>query len=371
MDQSIENKDAVVLCDQWLHLLDQMNIGAFTIDENRRVTSFNRSIQALTGIQEIEALGKDCRDIFKDIPCYGNCPFKNSSKPDVDYSDVEIIDSQDTRHMITRLVTPLYGEGRDPQGCLIIFQDHSHFANLINRIHYEERSMKIILDNLDIGIFTVNRGGYITFFNTASEKITGYNRRQMLGRLCSVLFKDSDASDIGLLRDAMTDGGFRANRNGKLLTQEGITIPIRADYIPLQNEDGRIVGGLATLQDLTLAKQFNEAISDRYTFHNMIGKDPLMQKVFERVRVVAESNATVLIEGETGTGKDLLAKVIHSASRRFEKPMIKINCAALPDTLLESELFGYLKGAFTGADQDKPGRFQEADGGDIASGRNW
>jgi transcriptional regulator with PAS, ATPase and Fis domain len=135
--------------------------------------------------------------------------------------------------------------------------------------------------------------------------------------------------------------------------------------MPLQNETGEVVGGLATIQDLTLAHQLDRVISDRHTFYDMIGKAPLMQSIFDRAQAIAKTDATVLIEGETGTGKDLLAKGIHSAGRRSDKPMIKVNCAAIPDNLLESEMFGYAKGAFTGADRDKPGRFQEADGGTI------
>jgi len=105
--------------------------------------------------------------------------------------------------------------------------------------------------------------------------------------------------------------------------------------------------------------------SGQYVFHDMIGRDPAMQKVFHLARVVASSDSTVLIEGPTGTGKDLLAKIIHAESRRASRPFVKVNCAAMPDTLLESEMFGYVKGAFTGADRNKPGRFQEADGGAI------
>jgi transcriptional regulator with PAS, ATPase and Fis domain len=97
----------------------------------------------------------------------------------------------------------------------------------------------------------------------------------------------------------------------------------------------------------------------------MIGKGPAMQKIFEMVNVVSATDATILIEGTTGTGKDLLAKVIHSISPRSSKPLVKVNCAAIPDNLLESEMFGYVKGAFTGAERDKPGRFQTADGGTI------
>jgi transcriptional regulator with PAS, ATPase and Fis domain len=114
-----------------------------------------------------------------------------------------------------------------------------------------------------------------------------------------------------------------------------------------------------------LKYQFNSEIKGRYTFYDMVGKDPAIQKIFEIVPVVASSDATILIEGPTGTGKDVLAKVIHNASRRSKKSLVKVNCAALPDNLLESEMFGYVKGAFTGAEKDKPGRFQEADGGTI------
>ncbi|MDD2604217.1 MAG: sigma 54-interacting transcriptional regulator, partial [Desulfobacteraceae bacterium] len=109
----------------------------------------------------------------------------------------------------------------------------------------------------------------------------------------------------------------------------------------------------------------NEVISERYSLHNMIGREPAMQRVFELARMVSGSDATVIIEGPTGTGKDLLAKVIHSQSRRAERPFVKVNCAAVPENLLESEFFGYAKGAFTGAERNKPGRFQLADGGTI------
>ena len=150
-----------------------------------------------------------------------------------------------------------------------------------------------------------------------------------------------------------------------MIAKDGSTIPIRANYMALRNEQGSIVGGLVTIQDLSLIDQLNRAIRNRYTFADMIGKDPSIQKIFEILPVVAASDATVLVEGSTGTGKDLLAKVIHNTSKRAKKPMVKVNCAALPDNLLESEMFGYVRGAFTGADRDKPGRFQEADGGTI------
>ncbi|MBU2552637.1 MAG: sigma 54-interacting transcriptional regulator, partial [Proteobacteria bacterium] len=328
-------------------------------------TSFNQSARALMGLEDAEVIGRECRDVFEEVPCHLRCPFKDREAPGTTDMVVEIVDAHQTRHLVTRLASPLYDKCRRLVGCLTVLQDHTALANLINRVTHEERSLKIILDNLDVAIFTVNRGGHLTFFNTTAERITGYNRRQVLGRPVSDLIRGPDPDALDPLRQAMTDGQTRMRGDLWVCTRDGECVPVRAEFMPLQNERGRIVGGLGTLHDLTLVQQLDQVISDQYTMHNMIGKDPSMQKIFEMVGVVAASDATVLIEGATGTGKDLLAKVIHSASHRVDKPLVKVNCAALPDSLLESEMFGYLKGAFTGADRDKPGRFQDADGGTI------
>ncbi len=234
------------------------------------------------------------------------------------------------------------------------------FKNLIDRIRYEDRRLKLILDHLDIGILTVDRGCHINFFNSMAENITGFSREDILGMPCSSIF-----GKVSKIKETVADGIDRSDEHGEIITPDGRKIPIRANHIALKNEDGRIIGGLATISDLSLVYQLNNAIQDRYTFYDMVGKDPMMQKMFDILPIVADSDATILIEGPTGTGKDVLARVVHHSSRRAEKPMVKVNCAALPDNLLESEMFGYAKGAFTGADKDKPGRFQEADGGTL------
>lgn len=358
-------KDSRIRSDHWLHLLDELNIGAFTVDNRRRVSSMNYNAQSLMGIRESEAMGKDCREVFTGVPCFAKCPFRAPGNMVTDEPNVVILDEMDEKHLVTRMATPVYDSKSNVIGCLTILQDQKPIADLIDRIHYEEKSLKIILDNLNIGIFTVNLEGYLTFFNKEAEKISGYDRREVLGKPCTAIFKGEASQDLCILRETMADGIARSSRQGKMATRDGEIIPIRANYLAVRNEKGAIVGGLATFQDLTLIRQLNQAISDRYTFSDMIGKSPAMQKIFEMVNVVATTDATVLIEGSTGTGKDLLAKAIHTASRRSDKPLIKVNCAALPDNLLESEMFGYVKGAFTGADHDKPGRFQEADGGTI------
>jgi PAS domain S-box-containing protein len=354
-----------ILCDQWLHIMDELNIGAFTVNIQRQVSSMNYSAQALVGFKDTEAIGKDCREVFVGVPCLAQCPFRGAGDPSTDEPIIRIQDEDKITHLVTRMATPVFSRDHQIIGCMTILQDHSPIADLVDRIHYEERSLKIILDNLDVGIFTIDKGGRITFFNTAAERISGFNRREILGEPCATIFGGKKAQEVCSMRDTIVNGQPRSSRQGKMMTRDGGSLPIRANYMALRNEKGTIVGGLTTFHDLTLVQQLKQAMRDRYTFHDMIGKSPAMQKIFDMINVVAATDATVLIEGATGTGKDLLAKVIHSASRRFDQPFVKVNCAAIPDNLLESEMFGYVKGAFTGAERDKTGRFQEADGGTI------
>jgi PAS domain S-box-containing protein len=355
-----------ILCDGWLHILDELNIGAFTVDNQRHVSSMNLNAQALMGIRDTEAIGKDCREVFVGIPCLAKCPFGKPLNPDTEEPVIELLDESKQSHLVTRMAAPVYGRNHSVAGCMTILQDHSPIVDLVGRIHHEERSLKIILDNLAIGIFTVDRSGHITFFNSHAEKISGFNRRVVLGEPISTsIFEGAGAKELGLLNECMVDGESRSSQHARITTWDGVTVPVRANYMALRNEKGVVVGGLATFHDLTLVHRFKQALNDRYTFYDMIAKSPAMLEIFETVKVVAKTDATILIEGSTGTGKDLLAKVIHSESRRADKPFIKVNCAAIPDNLLESEMFGYVKGAFTGADKNRIGRFQEAAGGTI------
>ena len=351
--------------DQWLDVLDELNIGAFTVNKDHKITEINYSAQALIGLRRDDVVKRDCREIFTGVPCMVSCIIAPGKGERAGEPIVEVFDEENNRYLITRMATPIFDDNNEVTGCLTILQDHSPISDLIDRVHHEERSLKHILNSIDIGIFTVNRGGLITFFNTAAERISGYNRREILGLSCSNLFDAKGARDICLLKDSISDGKSRATQKGSIIDRDGLPVPVRAKYMALKNEKGSIVGGLATFYDQTLVHQLNQAIHDRYKFHDMIGKSPAMRRIFDMTEVVAKSEATILIEGATGTGKDLLAKVVHSSSDRADKPFVKINCAALPDTLLESEIFGYSKGAFTGAVKDKPGRFMEAEGGTL------
>jgi PAS domain S-box-containing protein len=356
---------AAIRSHQWLEVLDELNIGAFTVNTDHRITAINYSAQALMGLRGSEVTGLDCREVFTGVPCMGACQIATGNEANTDEPDVVVTDETDADHLITRMATPLFDAGGRVMGCLTILQDHTPITELVDRVHYEARRQKIILDSLNLAVFTVNRGGLITFFNTAAEGITGFPRRRLLGRPAAQLFGGVERPEIRMLNETMATGRPHRQLRGRLLDKDGIGVPIRADYMVLRNEKEAVVGGLVTFHDLALEVQLDQAIRGRYTCRDMIGKSPAMQRIFEMVAVVADSEASVLIEGATGTGKDLLAKVIHGASPRCGQAFIKVNCASLPENLLESELFGYVKGAFTGALKDKPGRFQLAAGGTI------
>jgi len=222
-----------------------------------------------------------------------------------------------------------------------------------------------ILDSVNEGVFTVDRDWRITAFNAAAERITLINRDAAIGSSCCDVFRANICEKDCALRRTMTSGKPVVNATAYIINQHGERIPIRISTALLKDNAGSIIGGVETFQDLTLVEQLRKQLRARYTFQDIVGRSPAMNRLFELIPLIAESNSTVLIEGPSGTGKELFARAIHNLSARRKKSFIAVNCAALPDTLLENELFGHKAGAFTDAKRDKPGRFNLAEGGTI------
>ena len=228
----------------------------------------------------------------------------------------------------------------------------------------EERE-SVILNSVNEGVFTVDREWRITTFNAAAERITGISREEAIGCRCCDVFRADICEKDCTLRRTMTSGLPVVNATAHIINRQGERIPIRLSTALLEDNAGTIIGGVETFQDLTQVEQLRKELHGRYTFEDIVGRSPAMMRLFEVLPLVAESGSTVLIEGPSGTGKELFARAIHNLSPRKDKPFVAVNCAALPDTLLESELFGYKAGAFTDAKRDKPGRFSLAGGGTI------
>ena len=223
----------------------------------------------------------------------------------------------------------------------------------------------IMLDSVADGVFTVDKDRRITCFNRAAEQITGVPRSEALGKHCHDVLRGTRCEKDCALLATIETGRPSVCQGCHITNQDGRTIPISISTSLLKDREGNVIGGVETFRDLSEIERLRKELERKYSFHDIVARSEPMQRVLEIIPRVAESSSTVLIEGESGTGKELVARAIHDLSPRHEQPFVAINCSALPDTLLESELFGYKAGAFTDAKRDKPGRFAAAEGGTL------
>jgi len=224
---------------------------------------------------------------------------------------------------------------------------------------------QLILDSIADGVFTVDHEGRITSFNKAAERITGFSKKEAVGQYCHEIFRSNLCFEACALKHTAETTETIVNLEVNILNRDNKEVPISISTAVVRDASGNAVGAVETFRDLSLIKQLRKEISSSYSFHDILGRSKSMLELFQILPDISQSDATVLLEGESGTGKELFAAAIHNLSSRKKKPLIKVNCAALPETLLESELFGYKKGAFTDARTDKPGRFRQANGGTM------
>lgn len=227
------------------------------------------------------------------------------------------------------------------------------------------RFLPIIFQSIPHGIFTIDERNCITSFNHAAEQITGFHAHEAVGKRCYEIFRtDICQQDCPLKRSVRTMEKIE-DREVTILTKEDKKLVISISTAALTDGAGNVLGGVEMFRDLSQVIELRKKLEKSYVFEGIVSKNLEMQKIKERLSLFAASSSTVLIEGASGTGKDLVARAIHNLSPRNDGPFVTVNCSALPDNLLESELFGYVRGAFTDAKKDKPGRFQLAHTGSI------
>ena len=229
----------------------------------------------------------------------------------------------------------------------------------------DPRYGNLIFDNIPHGIFTVDADGRVTSFNSAAETITGWSRDEVLGRPCRDVFQSNHCRDRCFLFESIEDGEPHRDCEVKILQRDGTRLPVAVSTASLRSADGQIVGGVEMFRDLSEVNTLRRELRAAYTCDDIISKSAAMKGVRELLPLVAKSDSTVLVEGEPGTGKELVARAIHNLGPRRTGPFVAVNCGALPDTLVEAELFGYARGAFTDAKTEKPGRFAMAEGGTL------
>ncbi|MBS1242647.1 MAG: hypothetical protein H6R44_402 [Nitrospirae bacterium] len=233
-----------------------------------------------------------------------------------------------------------------------------------------------VFETMRDGLMIVDKDGNIIFFNAAAERITGYRKEEVVGQQCTILDSDTCVilTDEGRQKDCgiFKTGASINNKKCRIRASDGRAVYLLKNATILKNEKGEMIGAVESMTDITSLymkemelEELKQELRQEYWFMGLLGKSEPMQHLFEQIRNAAGSEAPVLVSGESGTGKNLVAQAIHGLSRRKEGPFVALNCGSLNDYLLESELFGHKKGSFTGAMSDRMGRFEAAHNGSI------
>ena len=222
-----------------------------------------------------------------------------------------------------------------------------------------------VIHSISDGVFTVDSQWRITCFNRAAEEITGVSRSEALGRRCYEVIKSNICKDACVIQYTIDTGRPVVNLMVYFTDKQGIQIPVSVSTALFRNKNGELIGGVETFRDLRRLEEYRKQIEKSYSFEDIISKSKKIRHILDILPTIAVNESSVLITGESGTGKELFAHALHNLSERSRKPFIAINCGGFPETLIESELFGYEAGAFTGATKAKPGRFALAEGGTL------
>lgn len=222
-----------------------------------------------------------------------------------------------------------------------------------------------ILESMNEGVFTVDKERVINSFNRMASEITGISPEEAIGRKCSDIFGGSICLNGCPLHETMETGVSVSDREAEILDKGSRKVAVSISTCLLRDENGEVIGGVETLRDLSRFFQLRKEINEKYSFHDIISRNAAMRAIFDILPDVSESEATVLLCGESGTGKELFARAIHNLSHRNSGPLVVVNCGALPEHLLESEIFGVKRGAYTGAVETRPGRMDMAQGGTL------
>ena len=225
---------------------------------------------------------------------------------------------------------------------------------------------RIILNCISDGVLTIDLQGNIQYVNKAMQELLGYSESELTGKRCEKFIRSNICvSEDCILRRSLSKKEKISNFETYVVNREGRRIPVNINTDLLYDESGNIIGIVEVFRDISQIKDLKERLTDVYQFNNIITKDRHMKEILGILPSLAQSKSTVLLQGESGTGKELIARAIHNNSQRKDKPFIAVNCAAIPEALIESELFGHVKGAFTGAYLDRTGRFELANNGTI------
>lgn len=346
-------------------LIESITNGVLVVNEENIVILFNKAAEKITGIETNLIIGRKANEVFK-----------GSKLLEVLRTGRKIVQEKQTLDKTTIITnrTPIISEG-NIIGAVAVFQDISEIEQLTNRLESvieAKEKFSNILEYANDGICMVDETGKITYLNSEFERIWGLNKSETIGRYIGDVLPNSAIVKALNTREKQLGAIIRKEEGVKVISNASpiFTNTIFRGVVSLEKEETQLQKMVAKLQEAEeKIKYFKEELDRKQNIHEafriITGRSGALEDVMYMASKAAKTSVTVVIYGESGTGKELLARAIVGASSRKDKPFIRLSCAAIPENLLESELFGHVKGAFTGAIKEKPGKFQLADGGTI------
>ncbi len=349
--------------------LDTVGDALFVVDADQNITYWNHQAELLTGFTADEVIGRHCLSGMRCERCLYECNLFERKVIDGAQISLRAKDGRDLEVRKTAFV--LEDDQGNTVGGIEFLRDETELTHRIQDcrnsrllVENRERLQAAILGSVREGVLTIDPEFRITSFSRRAEAITGRKAADVLGMHCHDVLTSQLCDKACPAQHCLDTGDEEAERTTEIVTDNGTPLSIGEVAVPLRAEDGSLLGSLLLIEDRsTQADVLSEV--DGATFCGIIGRSKAMRQVFRVIEQVAPTDVTVLLTGESGTGKEKVARAVHERSGRRKGPFQAINCAALPETLLESELFGHMRGSFTGAERDRPGRIEATAGGSL------
>lgn len=356
-----KNKESLIIPD-----------GIIVIGKDKNIIVFNEAASRITGYSEEEVIGENFEFLFeKNINEKKFIIDALEKSLSINNFSINITDTKGNLKNVLASINPIKRDG-NILSVVFVFRDTKEMLSLAEEIN--EKTLELIdqknkLDaifNSNIeGIFTIDNDWNITSFNTSAEKITGYKKSEAIGKKCWEIFNSSICRNGCHMEQTLLLGKAMVDNELEIVQKNGKKIPIRVNSNILINNKNEKIGAVETFLDITEIKNLSAHLNDFFKYENIVGRNKEIKQIISVLESVSQTDTTVLITGESGTGKELAARAIHLNSPRKSGPFIAVNCSAFVESLIESELFGHEKGAFTGAIKTKIGKFELAQGGTL------
>jgi PAS domain S-box-containing protein len=354
-----KNKEAMIIPD-----------GISVIGRDEKIIVFNEAASRITEFEEDDIVGESCRILFTEEEFHFVADSLTENRAFTNLA-LNIIDKRGNNKSVLASITPIVKDN-SVLSVVLVFRDTNEMLKMAEDVEAKTQELIDQKNKLDAifnsnieGTFTIDYDWNITSFNLSAEKITGYKKNEAVGMKCWDVFKSSICRNGCHMEQTIHKGKSTIGNELEIQNKSGMKVPIKVNSGILLNNKNEKIGAVETFIDISEIKNLSAHLKKEFGYANIIGKNKELDKIYRILESVSGTDSSVLITGESGTGKELAARAIHIYSERKSGPFIAVNCSAFVENLIESELFGHEKGAFTGAIQSRPGRFELAQGGTL------